>query len=303
MASRRKTPLHEQDLVIRTATVRDAKSGYIAACSRAREAREEPHTVTFKWQSGGSFNKGEAGFSIHTTCLIDKPEFGLLQASAPGIFSFVRAAGPWLGNIFRDGHCADRNPRFGDIRSVASIDGAGFAVGYGGVVYRLDKSGWVCVDAGLPDHFDIECMDGFDADHMVAVGLKGQLWTWDGKAWKERSSGTNVLLAAVCCAGNGVTYAGGRGGVLLGGSGDVWEAVEHDVEEDIWDLAWFQDHLYVSTHAGVFRLEVGKGLEPVDFGKEKPETTYQLSVAPGVLWSVGSRDIVSFDGAKWSRVV
>lgn len=302
MTIRRKTPISERDLVIRTATVRDAKTGYIAACSRAREVKEEPHTITFKWQAG-NFIKGEAGFNIHSTCLVDKPELGLIQISAEGIYSFVRAIGPSLGNIFRDANCVDRKERFGDIRSLASIRGTGYAVGHGGIVYRLDESGWTCVDVDLPEVFDIECIDGFDAGNMTAVGLRGQLWTSDGKRWLERSSGTNAMLTSVCCAKSGLTYAAGRGGVLLAGGGDVWETVQHDVEETIWDLAWFQDYLYASTHTGVFRLEVGRGLRPVDFGEVTPATTYQLSAAPGVLWSIGSRDIVSFDGTNWTQVV
>ncbi len=300
-------PIHKKKLIIRTATVRDSNTGYIATFDKKREADDDPHTISFKWEASGKFTQGEAGFSIHTTCLVSKPELGLLQASLPGIFSFVKASGPTTGNIFRD-YSGDKSKKYnGDIRSILSIDGVGYAVGYGGAVFRYDISGWMKVDEGLPTSFEIEAMDGFNGDNRIAVGLKGQLWTWYGKKWKQGSSGTKENLMAVCCAGNGRTYVAGRHGILLAGNNgnetDTWKQVNHKIDETIWDLAWFKDFLYISTQTGVFRLISDKKLEPVDFGEDKPSTTYQLSVAPEVMWSVGNGDIMSFDGKDWTRVV
>lgn len=300
-------PINKKNLIIRTATVRDVNTGYIATFDRKREASDIPHTITFKWEAGGKFTQGEAGFSIHTTCLVSKPEFGLLQASSPGAFSYVRASGTTTGNIFREYKGNKKKEYFGDIRAVVSISNVGYAIGHGGAVFRLDKSGWISVDDELPSSFDIEAMDGFDGDNRVAVGLKGQAWTWNGEKWKQVSNGTKENLTSVCCAGNGTTYAAGQNGILLAVNNHheatTWKSVKVKASETIWDLAWFKDCLYSSTHEGVYRLENEKEWVPVDFGDDKPSTTYKMSVAQGVLWSIGNSDIMSFDGNKWSRVV
>jgi hypothetical protein len=39
----------------------------------------------------------------------------------------------------------------------------------------------------------------------------------------------------------------------------------------------------------------------VDFGKVRTPSCYSLSVAEGVLWSVGRDDVASFDGKSWKR--
>jgi hypothetical protein len=90
---------------------------------------------------------------------------------------------------------------------------------------------------------------------------------------------------------------------LIRGRANTWKIVDQEkITDDIWDLEWFEGHTYVSTMSGLFRLR-GEHLEPVDFGADPPKSTYQLSAAKGVLWSIGSSDVMSFDGKKWTRVV
>ena len=105
------------------------------------------------------------------------------------------------------------------------------------------------------------------------------------------------------CAGDGKVYIGGHDGTLIRGRDEEWELVEHEItEDDIWDIEWFKEKLYVSTLHNVYQLD-GDKLVPVDFGKDKPKTCYQLSAAEGVMWSNGEHDIMSFDGKKWTRIV
>jgi hypothetical protein len=39
------------------------------------------------------------------------------------------------------------------------------------------------------------------------------------------------------------------------------------------------------------------------FGPDAPATCFALSVASNTMWSVGAKNIFSFDGALWTRVV
>ncbi|MCY1449154.1 hypothetical protein D9M71_658760 [compost metagenome] len=104
------------------------------------------------------------------------------------------------------------------------------------------------------------------------------------------------------CAGNGVVYASGRKGLLLKGRDDSWEVIDHQsMIDDIWDLAWYHDKLYLSTMHGLFTLDQDK-LLAVDFGEDSPNSCYHLSAADGVLWSIGGKDIMAFDGNSWTRI-
>ena len=95
----------------------------------------------------------------------------------------------------------------------------------------------------------------------------------------------------------------GHDGMLIRGRENSWKVIDHkQTKDDIWDLEWFEGELYVSTLHAVYRLR-GDRLEPVDFGADPPKSCYQLSSAPGVLWSNGEHDIMSFDGKNWTRIV
>jgi len=114
---------------------------------------------------------------------------------------------------------------------------------------------------------------------------------------------TNANLTSVICPSNGTVYIGGYGGTLILGSKSVWELIDQDeVDDDIWGLAWFKDELFISTMSNVYRL-TGDQTESVEFGIDAPKTTYILSAADDVMWSIGRRDIMSYDGKEWSRIV
>jgi hypothetical protein len=51
----------------------------------------------------------------------------------------------------------------------------------------------------------------------------------------------------------------------------------------------------------VFRLD-GDRLARVDFGEDKPSSYFALSSADGILWSIGPKDIMAFDGQLWTRI-
>ena len=79
-----------------------------------------------------------------------------------------------------------------------------------------------------------------------------------------------------------------------------WQVIQGG-DFGIWGLTWFGDKLYLSTRASVYFLEDDK-LKPVEMGDDKPSTCYHLSSADGVMWSIGPKDVMSFDGKTWSRI-
>ncbi|QDH70347.1 hypothetical protein [Marilutibacter alkalisoli] len=173
---------------------------------------------------------------------------------------------------------------------------------------RDDAQQWVSLDQGakpVDGHKEVvgfEAVDGFSESDIYAVGWNGEIWQFDGKAWSQKESPTPLVLTRVLCAGDGAVYASGRKGLLLRGCGNAWEIIDHQsMIDDIWDLAWYREELYLSTMHGLFALD-GDKLLPVDFGDDTPDSCHRLSVADGVLWSIGGKDIMAFDGAQWKRI-
>ena len=291
-----------ENLNIRTAVVRKADLGFILACDPKKEEAEVLHTISFKWKNG-VFTRGEANFSAHTCCIIDVPEYGIVKVAAHGEYSVETARGVTAGNIFKRSQPKSKEPRYGTFWSVSEIGGKAYAVGHHGMIYRLDEpSIWTRADDGLPNSFGATAIAGFDASDMYAVGYKGELWHFNGKKWKKHDLPTNSHLHSVLCAEDGNVYAAGRNGVLLSGRNDKWRVLSSPTKDTLWDTEWYEGKLYVSTTSGVFWLTKGD-LELLDFGEDTPKTCYHLSAAKDVMWSIGEKDIMSFDGKKWTRII
>jgi hypothetical protein len=152
---------------------------------------------------------------------------------------------------------------------------------------------------GEPGGFEDLC--GFSEDEIYAVGWQGEIWQWDGKAWTQRKSPTDVILTAACCS-DGVVYACGQDGTLVRGRHDKWERVDiAPVSWDLWDVCAFDGKVYLASMDELVMYDNG-AIGPVDFGDDPPRTCGKLTHAKGVLWSVGTSDVLSFDGKAWTRI-
>jgi len=197
----------------------------------------------------------------------------------------------------------------GPMRGIRSIGGKAYAVGTHRQVYRRERRDtWICIDEGArPPANDrrvvsFESIDGFAPDEIYAAGRQGELWSYDSRKWTRLASPTNLILTNVCCASDNQVYISGRNGTLIRGRGSRWELIDHGItDEDFWGAAWYLGKLYLATMHFVYTLE-GDILHAVDFGADVPKTCFQLNEADGVLWSIGAKDVMSFDGKKWSRI-
>ena len=290
-----------KQLSIRAGVVRQEDIGYILACDPKKE-ENVPHVKIFKWH-GGKFSESWANFNAHTVCLITDPDLALIFMSLNGNYA-IHSEKSVAGNIFNNSYPPPKQPRYGDIRSISEIGGKAYAVGFEGMVYRLDDlTKWTRIDEDLLRIFDIEAIHGFDAADIYAVGYRGELWHFNSKTWTKHELPTNAYLTTVKCTGDGTVYIAGHGGILIRGREHMWEIIDHkETIDDLWDLEWFEGELYISTMSNVYQLKKD-GLELVNFGDNPPKSCYQLSSAKGVMWSIGEKDIMSFDGKKWTRIV
>ncbi len=147
-------------------------------------------------------------------------------------------------------------------------------------------------------------IDGFTESELYAVGWDGEIWHYNGTEWFQLVSPTNLALYKVICALDGNVYACGQLGILLRGRHNKWAVLDQELtKEDLWGLAWFNDQLFASSSHFVYKL-MGDTLRRADMGPIKPPSTcHQLSAADGLLWSIGAKDVMQFDGQTWSRIV
>jgi hypothetical protein len=193
------------------------------------------------------------------------------------------------------------------IRNARCVEGFVYACGMDRQVFRrAAESTWTDVSPPARKRAargGFEAIDGYSEDELYAVGWNGEIWHFDGKRWMDRSGPTNVILSAVCCAGDGVVYAAGQQGVMVRGRDAAWEIIpwEGDVSADLWDLCWFDEKLYIATMTGLYVLK-GNTVAEVKFpAKVGRPTCFSLTAADGVLWSIGRDDVIAFDGKSWQR--
>jgi hypothetical protein len=201
---------------------------------------------------------------------------------------------------------------YGFLCDAAAIGGSVYATGMSRQVYRRAPDGrWSHDDAGVLDEsLDVDSVSGFRAihgiheDELYAVGYNGEIWVKAGTGWQQLDSPTNVILERVHVVHPDLVYAAGQGGVILTGRRTEWHVLEQDVTaEDFWAIEWFGERLYLASRSGLFRLQPGGELEPVDTGMGRTVKYGQLRVSDGFLWSFGPSYVLrSTDGEAWTQV-
>jgi len=285
---------------------RFANFGYLAFALDDLSERRIRHTVLAFWANGKFAEAAQTGWHTAALAVLAQPRECAVAVAESGQALAFGLRGYKVEE--RIGTDADGPANRGPLRGARTIGDRVYAVGMDRQAYiRLGDRDWRPMQQGLTgtppgQTSGFEAVDGFGAGEIYAVGWDGEIWQFDGTAWTRQDSPTNLVLTDVCCGGDGQVYACGRNGLLLRGRGPTWSVVEQDViDEDIWSLAWFGDALYLATFEAVYAMR-GDAIEMVDFGEEEAVSTYRLGVGPASLWSVGAKDVMSFDGTAWTRI-
>lgn len=245
-----------------------------------------------KWGTVENISWDAAGLAV-----ADRPERRLVVVGEDGDYFTYLGATSVFGQL-------DPRPRM--IRRAGTIDGYVFACGMAREVYkRLDTTEWMTMHAPAPEEDEVagfEDIDGYSENEIYCCGWNGEIWHFDGKAWARYGGMTNLILGSLCCAEDGNVYVVGQQGILIKGRGDQWDVIEldDDFSEDLWDVNWFEGELYVTSMTGLYTLQ-GSTLEEIEMDDILNTSFYRLSRCEGVLWSIGSSDVLSFDGSDWQR--
>lgn len=283
----------------RTGAVRTREIGYLLAEDDEVSEDEVQHTVILTWHNAKWF-KHFLSWSAKSACICQIPKEQLIAIGGDGDYVIFGQGDIFEGKIWGD---VDRADKVGPFRSVQNICGKAYAVGMDRLAYRRDGHNlWTRLDNGLPPGGNLEAIHGFAEDDIYAVGWAGEIWHFNGWQWSQNSTPTNVILTGVCCAGDGKVYCCGQKGTLIVGRGEEWDLIpQPDTQADLWDVEWFKGKLYISTMMVVYALVTNR-LVLVGFGKEEVETAYHLSSVDGVMWSIGQKDVLAYDGSAWKRI-
>jgi hypothetical protein len=292
---------------ISTGVIKNKELSYLLATNDELVQQDIPHTrLLFR-------HKGRWGAKDleWLACSVTVSRVPSDRTLTLGQLGEVFAAGGGQSREEADVFSASQSPKRGPLREVRALAGGqAYAVGTCRQAYSyLGPDKWVCIDqtAQVPGRditeTSFESIDGFGENEIYTVGWEGEIWKYDGHTWRQIDTPTNLALYKLVCAADGNAYACGQLGLLLRGRHDKWEVIDHGVtSEDFWGLAWFNDRLYVASTNFLYELRKAD-LNLVDFGDAVPNSCYHLSTADNIMWSIGAKDVVEFDGKAWTTIL
>jgi hypothetical protein len=204
---------------------------------------------------------------------------------------------------------SDEGPLYrGNLTDLRRIGRHFYTVGMSRQVYRREDSGWRHVDAGTVQPLgDLTIagfctIDGLNEDDIYAAGYNGEIWHFSKSKWQAIESPTNLVLTQLRVITPELAFACGQEGVLLQGSRDQWNFIDHgQTLGTFWGLEWFNDVLYLAGDDGLYCFE-DDHLDPVDTGLPDPWTYRFLHAQNGALWAFGPRNVGWTDGKLWHDV-
>lgn len=279
---------------------------YLVLSNDEMAASKTPHSIYVEWDNGSWNNGGRVDWLTAGIAIASHP---LEQMAAVGEFGGALLLGSGDRHEEKIGSGKNTPAGRGPLRGIRNIGGRIYAVGMNRQVYRREgPNRWSPQDQGARTDpktdkvVGFEAIDGFSEEEIYAVGWDGEIWEFDGTNWDQRDSPTNLILLDISCGDGNQAYVCGQAGTLIRGRHDQWETIEQEAtKDDFWSSAWFEGHLYLSTMSAVYRLD-GTNLQMVDMGEDSPDTCFYLSSGDGVLWSIGAKDIMAYDGIRWTRI-
>jgi hypothetical protein len=196
----------------------------------------------------------------------------------------------------------------------ASIIGRSlYTVGMGRQVFRrsLDQGGirgsWAEIGAAIaadprqPGPQALTAIGGTAEHDLAASGWNGELFNYDGQAWRKRDLPTDADLHALACDGDGIFVVAGQHGVALIGRDDRWAVLINEADKaDIWSVAHFNNSFWLATLRGVLKVEEDT-IVPITL--EADLISGALTANDRRLWSIGSDHVHwTEDGQNWSRL-
>lgn len=197
-------------------------------------------------------------------------------------------------------------PMRGDVRRLKQINGWLYASGGGrSLCKRLGRNDWEEIGVLPPEgkgEVGFDDFDGFSEADIYAAGGRGDVWHYDGSAWRQLPFPSKMWIESVCCGADGHVYIGAQNGHVFRGRGNRWEHIhEGDLSLPFKDMVWFGDRIYATNDYGLWEIKdgiVGRSSEPADI----TICSGNLSVGDGVMLLAGHYGAALHDGNSWVQL-
>lgn len=292
------------DLTFITGVLRSKEIAYLVARNKTLDPIDYPQSKIFVWHNKEWIDGGNVPWNCVAVTVLKNPFPQMLLVGPVGEALVMGSGDVHQERIGDQDHMPSTKAM---IRGVGFIGEHAYAIGMQRQVYkRINAGKWQLVGPHQKNHESaaggFESIDGFDEKDIYTVGWNGEIWHYNGRHWIQYDSPTNLILNAVTCAENGMVYACGQCGVLLRGRKDKWEVIDHQKTDlDLWDMTWFNGKLYISSMECLYCLSED-GLKTVDLGGNRQFACYHLTSVDNRMWSIGSDNVMMFDGCKWRQI-
>lgn len=222
--------------------------------------------------------------------------------------------------------------RWGRMTHLRPIGERLYACGDGGQVYRREGGAfgagtWEHLDPSLlqdpearaqalldaptspaADHKIYWSINGPREDELYVCGARGTILAWDGSSFVTLPPVTDAALVNILVEDEDRIWICGRNGTLLRGNRHAGfrPAAVSARRQLFTSMTLFQGKLYLASAAnprGLFVYERGR-IQQVWSGTLKPDIqdVHTVDAAGGMLWVVGTKDVLRFDGQRWERI-
>jgi hypothetical protein len=289
------------------AAVREHDLSYITMVLDEYAAKRAPHSILFQWDAGRFQKINGVQWNTVGLDVFRQPRPAVV---ALGEFGKVIIAGPGILKIEEIGIVGSSEDRIVPMRALKVLNAKIYAVGMRRQAYlRTEQGVWKPIHGDMlcPLESDVvkgfETIDGFGDTELYAAGWEGEIWEFNGSSWKQIVSPTNLTISSLCGATDGKIYACGQAGLLLRGRHEAWEIIDTEkIKEDFWSIVCFKGRIYISGFRHILEL-TDDGLIEVKEASALTDSFYALSTNGEVLWSTGSKAVLSFDGERWLRII
>jgi hypothetical protein len=150
-------------------------------------------------------------------------------------------------------------------------------------------------------------VDGPSEDEIYVCGAHGTILVWDGSSFETLPPMTEATYVDIFVESADRIWISGRKGTLVRGNRrDGFNPVAVTARQQLFSkMTWYDGKLYLASGAnprGLFAYhraridQVWSGLTPDILD------AHTVDSMDGVLWVVGSKDILRFDGKRWERI-
>lgn len=286
----------------------DDGSLYIAGVALALERRDVPHAVLWEhvrgeWKRYQWKNRvyGVAAYTVD----------GAATAAYLGYEGTVKVRSAARGSSEEVLEAGVEGPS--SLRTVSCIRVVGesvFVAGMRRAAYRraLQQSSWTRIDDGLRQpRSDVSlaglyAIDGSGPDCLCAVGIGGEVWSWNGTAWCLLDSPTNGTWLSIRCLGGDRYLVGGEMGAVWLRDGDQWTEVRHALSREAFTcIEVWQGRCFMVTDSGiVYELRYGDRPELVPVTVPGLARVSSMAAVRQHLFFCGGSRLVSLDAqGQW----